>query len=101
MATAKPMTVMIPNGTSTIPIPDPSTAASGNVVALKLVSLVVIVTVVNVVLFSLAVALAERKGMEVVVVAGVENTLVLVLAAVTAMVRWHCSNPRVCLVSWK
>lgn len=80
---------------------DPSTAASGNVVALKLVSLVVIVTVVNVVLFSLAVALAERKGMEVVVVAGVENTLVLVLAAVTAMVRWHCSNPRVCLVSWK
>lgn len=96
------MTVMIPNGTSTIPIPDPSTAASGNVVALKLVSLVVIVTVVNVVLmFSLAVALAERKGMEVVVVAGVENTLVLVLAAVTAMVRWHCSNPRVCLVSWK
>lgn len=69
--------------------------------ALKLVSLVVIVTVVNVVLFSLAVALAERKGMEVVVVAGVENTLVLVLAAVTAMVRWHCSNPRVCLVSWK
>lgn len=50
MATAKPMTVMMPKGMSTIPIPEPSITDSGNVVALMLVSLADTVTVVNVVL---------------------------------------------------
>lgn len=50
MATAKPMTVMMPKGMSTIPIPEPSITGSGNAVALMLVSLAVTVTVVNVVL---------------------------------------------------
>lgn len=88
IATAKPMTVMMPKGTSTIPIPEPSTTASGNVVALKLVSFVVIVTVINVVLevtLSLALEPVERKGIAV-VVADVGRKLVVVLAAVTAMV---------------
>ena len=83
------MTVMIPNGTSTIPIPEPSITASGNVVELKLVSFVVIVTVINVVLeviLSLALVPIERKGI-VVVVAVVETKLVLVLDAVVAMIR--------------
>lgn len=88
------MTVMMPKGTSTIPIPEPSITASGNVVALKLVSFVVIVTVINVVLevtLSLVLELVERKGIAV-VVADVERKLVGVLAAVTAMVR--CFNCR-------
>lgn len=50
MATAKPRTVMMPKGMSTIPIPELSITGSGNAVALALVSLVVAVTVVNVVL---------------------------------------------------
>lgn len=94
IATAKPMTVMMPKGTSTIPIPEPSITASGNVVALKLVSFVVIVTVINVVLevtLSLVLELVERKGIAV-VVADVERKLVGVFAAVTAMVR--CFNCR-------
>lgn len=88
------MTVMIPKGTSTIPIPEPSITASGNVVALKLVSFVVIVTVINVVLevtLSLVLVLVDRKGI-VVVLAVVERKLVVVLAAVTAMVRCNCFN---------
>lgn len=85
------MTVMIPKGTSTIPIPAPSITTSGNVVALKLVSFVVIVTVINVVLevtLSLVSVLVDRKGI-VVVVAVVERKLAVVLAAVTAMVRFN------------
>lgn len=88
------MTVMMPKGTSTIPIPEPSITASGNAVALKLVSFVVIVTVINVVrevTLSLALVLVERKGIAV-VVAVVERKLVVVLAAVTAMVRCNCLN---------
>lgn len=89
------MTVMIPKGTSTIPIPEPSITASGNVVALKLVSLVVvIVTVINVVLevtLSLALLPVERKGIAV-VVAVAERKLVVVVAAVTAMVRCNSFN---------
>lgn len=50
MATAKPRTVMMPKGMSTIPMPELSIIGSGNAVALMLVSLVVTVTVVNVVL---------------------------------------------------
>lgn len=81
------MTVMMPKGTSTIPIPEPSITASGNVVALKLVSFVVIVTVINVVLeVTLSLELVERKGI-VVVVADVEKKLVVVLAAGAAMIR--------------
>lgn len=79
------MTVMMPKGTSTIPNPEPSMAASGYAVALKLVSFVVIVTVINVILevtLSLALLLVERKGMAPVV----ERKPVVVLAAVTAMV---------------
>lgn len=82
------MTVMMPKGTSTISIPEPSITASGNAVALKLVSLVVIVTVIKVVLeviLSLAFVLVERKG-TVVVVAVVERKLAAVLAGVEAMV---------------
>lgn len=87
IATAKPMTVMMPKGTSSIPIPEPSITTSGNAVALKLVSLVVIVTVINVleVILSLAPGVVERKG-TVVVVAGVERKLAVVFAAFTAMV---------------
>lgn len=81
------MTVMMPKGTSTIPIPEPSITAPGNVVALKLVSFVVIVTVINVVLeVTLSLELVERKGI-VVVVADVERKLVVVLAAGAAMIR--------------
>lgn len=64
--------------------------------ALKLVSFVVIVTVINVVLevtLSLALLLVERKGIAV-VVAVVERKLVVVLAAVTAMVRCGSFNLR-------
>ena len=96
IATAKPMTVMMPNGTRTIPIPEPSVIASGNVVALKLVSFAVIVTVINVVLevtLSLVLELVERKG-AVVVVAGVGKNPAVVFAAVTAMVRCNCFNWR-------
>lgn len=88
------MTVMMPKGRSTIPIPEPSITASGNVVALKLVSFVVIVTVINVVLevtLSLVLETVERKGIAVVVVV-VERKLVAALAAVTAMVRCNCFN---------
>lgn len=87
-ATAKPMTEMMPNGTSTIPIPEPSVTAPGNVVALKLVSFVVIVTVINVVLdVTLSLVLVERKGTAV-VVAAVERKLAVVAAAAgTDMVR--------------
>lgn len=88
------MTVMMPKGTSTIPIPEPSIIAFGNVVALKLVSFVVIVTVINDVLevtLSLALLLVERKGSGV-VVAVVERKLVVVSAAVTAMVRCNSFN---------
>ena len=81
------MTVMMPKGTRTIPIPEPSITTSGNVVALKLVSFVVMVTVINVVLeviLSLALVPVERNGI-VVVLADVEKKLVVVLAAVKAM----------------
>lgn len=83
------MTVMMPNGTSTIPIPEPSIIASGKVVALKLVSFVVIVTVINVVLEvtpSLSLELFKRKGTAV-VTTDVEGGLVVVLVTVEAMVR--------------
>ena len=50
MISARPMTVMMPNGTRTMPIPEPSTAASGSLVELKLVSLAAIVKVISVVL---------------------------------------------------
>lgn len=88
------MTVMMPKGTSTIPIPDPSITASGNEVALKLVSFAVIVTVINVILevtLSLTPLLVKRKGIAV-VVAVVEKKLGVVLAAVTAMVRCNTFN---------
>lgn len=89
IATAKPMTVMMPKGTSTIPIPEPSITASGNVVALKLVSFVVIVTVINVVLeVTLSLGVVERKGVTLVEDVGdVERRVVVVLAAVAAMIR--------------
>ena len=91
IATAKPMTVMIPKGTSNIPTPEPSITTSGNVVLLKLVSFVVMVTVINVlaVTLSLAPGLVESKG-TVVVVAVVERKLAVVLAAFTAMVGCNC-----------
>lgn len=93
MATARPMTVRMPNGTSTIPIPEPSTTTSGSSVALKVVSLVVIVTVINVVLdvMSLAFAVVGTKGI-VEVVAVVERKLAVVLAVVKAMV-WCVALP--------
>lgn len=79
IATASPMTVMIPKGTSTIPIPDASVAEFGSVVALKVVSLVAIVTVMSVVhMLSWAVALVVvRAGSETElgVGAGVERRL--------------------------
>lgn len=64
------MTVMIPNGTSTIPIPDASPAEFGSVVALKAVSLVAIVTVMSVV------RMLSRAVVLVVVRAGRETELV-------------------------
>lgn len=88
------MTVMMPKGTRTIPIPEPSISTSGNVVALKLVSFVVMVTVINVALeliLSLVLVSIEKKGI-VVVLADVETKLVVVLAAVTAMFRCNCPN---------
>lgn len=84
------MTVMMPKGTSTIPIPEPSITASGNVVALKLVSfVVVIVTVINVVLeVTLSLGVVERNGVTLVEDVGdVERRVVVVLAAVAAMIR--------------
>lgn len=95
IATAKPITVMIPNGTSTIPIPEPSIIASGNEVALKLVSFVVIVTVINVVLvvmLSLVLAVVERRVGTVVLVEVVERKLEVVFVAVTAIVRCNRFN---------
>ena len=84
---------MMPRGTSNIPTPDPSITTSGNVVALKLVSFVVMVTVINVleVMFSPAPGLVESRG-TVVVVAVVERKLGVVLAAFTAMFRCDCFN---------
>lgn len=92
IATAKPMTVMIPKGTSSIPIPEPSITTSGMAVTLKLVSFVVIVTVINVleVTLSLAPELVERKGTVVVVAVAERKLDVVVSAAFTAMV--GCSN---------
>lgn len=83
------MTAMMPKGTSTIPIPEPSITASGNVVALKLVSFVVIVTVINVVLeVTLSLGVVEREGVTLVEDVGdVERRVVVVLAAVAAMIR--------------
>lgn len=84
------MTVMMPKGTSNIPMPELSITTSGNAVAFKLVSFVVIVTVINVleVILSLPPGLVERKGIvEVVgVVAVVEKKLVVVLVPFAAMV---------------
>lgn len=95
IATAKPITVMIPNGKSTIPIPEPSIIASGNEVVFKLVSLVVIVTVINVVLvvmLSLALAVVERKEGTAVVEEVEGRKLEVVFVAVTAMVRCNRFN---------
>lgn len=82
------MTVMMPKGTSTIPIPEPSVTASGNAVVLRFVSFVVIVTVINVVLeeVTLSPELVERKGIVLVVVADDGRKLVVVFAAVAAMI---------------
>lgn len=69
--------------------------ASGNEVALKLVSFVVMVTVINVVLevtLSLAPTLVVRREGAAVAVEVVESKLEVVLAAVTAMVRCNCFN---------
>lgn len=88
IATAKPMTVMMPKGTSSIPALEPSIISSGNAVALKLVSFVVIVTVINVleVVFPLVLAAVESKGSIVEVeVAVVERKLAVVCATLTAM----------------
>lgn len=96
IATAKPMTVMMPKGTSNIPMPELSITTSGNAVAFKLVSFVVIVTVINIleVILSLLPGLVERKGIvEVVgVVAVVEKKLVVVLVPFAAMFECSCSN---------
>lgn len=82
------MTVMMPKGTSTIPTPEPPVTASGMEVAFRLVSLVVIVTVIKVVLevmLSLAFVLVDRKG-TVVVVSVVGRKPAAVLAVVEAIV---------------
>lgn len=86
------MTVMMPKGTSTIPIPEPSITTSGNAVVLRFVSFVVIVTVINVVLeeVTLSPELVERKGI-VLVVADDGRKLVVVFGAVAAMIR-RCSS---------
>lgn len=86
------MTVMMPKGTSTIPIPEPSITASGNAVVLRFVSFVVIVTVINVVReeVTLSPELVERKGI-VLVVAEDGRKLVVVFATVAAMIR-RCSS---------
>lgn len=101
IATAKPMTVMMPKGTSNILMPELSITTSGSVVAFKLVSFVVIVTVINVleVILSLLPGLVERKGIvEVVgVVAVVEKILVVVLVPFAAMVECSCFNRSVYL----
>lgn len=101
IATAKPMTVMMPKGTSSIPALEPSIISSGNVVALKPVSFVVIVTVMNVleVVFSLVLAAVESKGSIVEVeVAVVERKLAVVCAAFTAMLRRVLDSKGVFLV---
>lgn len=89
IATAKPMTVRMPNGTSSIPTPEPSITTSGSAVVLRLVSLVVMVTVIRVleVTLSLAPELVGSKG-TVEFVAVVERKLPVVRAAFAAMVRW-------------
>lgn len=91
------MTVMIPNGRSTIPIPDASAAEFGSVVALKAVSLVAIVTVMSVVrMLSRAVALVMRAGREAEPGAGAEvdrRLLVLGAAAVADMVQLSKQSP--------
>lgn len=84
------MTMMMPKGTSNIPALEPSIVSSGNVVALKLVSFVVMVTDINVldVLFSLVPATVESKGSIVAVeVAVVGRKLAVVCAPFPAMVR--------------
>lgn len=92
ITTAKPMRVMMPKGTSSIPMLEPSITTSGSAVVLKLVSFVVAdvvvrVTVLNVleVMFSLGARLVESKG-SVAVVAVVERKLDVALAVVAAMV---------------
>lgn len=91
MTSARPMTVMMPKGTRTMPIPEPSIAISGSLVELKLVSFVVIVKVINVVLdviLSLAIlesVVTDRR--EWLGVLGVlERKLAGVLTVVIAMV---------------
>lgn len=90
IATAKPMTVMMPKGTSIIPMPEPWITASGKVVALRWVSFVVIVTVISVVLetVTLSAAPVERKGVELAVAAG-GRKLAVVLVAAAAMIGPH------------
>lgn len=97
IATAKPMTVMMPKGTSTIPIPEPSITASGNVVPFRWVSFVVIVTVINVVLetVTLSAEPVGRKGVELAVATGGRKLPVVFIAAAAMIRRRGCTVWRV------
>lgn len=92
------MTVMMPKGTSSILMPELSITTSGRAVAFKVVSFVVIVTVINVleVILSLLAGLVERKGI-VEVVAVVEKMLIVVFVPFAAMVERSCFSRSVCL----
>lgn len=90
--------MMMPKGTNTMPISEPSSSNSGSLVALKLVSLVVVIVMVlvmSVVLDAVtlsrsilaSVVTARREVMEVgVMLETVERKLALVLAMVESMV---------------
>lgn len=82
---------MMPKGTSSIPTPEPSITTSGSAVVFRLVSLVVIVTVINVleVMLSLAPELVGSSRARVVFVAVVERKLPVVRVAFAAMVSWN------------
>lgn len=82
---------MMPKGTSSIPTPEPSITTSGSAVVFRLVSLVVIVTVINVleVMLSVAPELVGSSRARVVFVAVVERKLPVVRVAFAAMVSWN------------
>lgn len=102
---------MMPKGTNTMPISEPSSSNSGSLVALKLVSLVVVIVMLVVMSFVLdsvtiscsilASVVTVRMGfME--VLETVERKLAVVLAVVISMVsakRKQQSNVESCLVS--
>lgn len=78
MTTARPITVMMPKGTRTMPIPDPAVSISGSFVALKLVSFVTMVTdmvmvVARTVLLSCPSPVTVEPGKKTVVGMGLEK----------------------------